>query len=1012
MIIKRRQLYPSFFLAISLFILLWCALPASKAHAQDNGTSTWSTFRGNAAHTGSTTLEGPPEEIDVKMRWRPYNDTSPISASPVIGSNEAIYAATEGGYLAQYGESGWIYNVSCPVQASPAVTSDGSVFAVCSDGYMYYLDAAGEVVWKCDYNTDILSSPVISGSTAYMGTDGGSLLAVTLDPDMSNVVSQSNKIYQADIELWSFVTLDKVRSSPAFSGNTLFFGSGDYLYAINPNAADNATEAAGTADMLKWKYDLDAEVLSSPAVYDDRVYVGADNGYLYALSENVDGDAQQGELIWKRKTGDKIRSSPAVSNVNGETYIYVGSDDGMLYAYDENGELEWTFATFGPIRSSPAVDVNGDIYFGSDDHYIYALYPDGSLKWKQVTFGMVRSSPAIGTGNLLYVGSDDGNLYCIGPGTQEDQEPDVTISVSMSLSAVENEGNPTTISAQITSPSEGQDVLSRIDAVTLDLSALGMFGLTVSDDFTDFQLGELTQVAMLDNGMFEDDVASDGIYTYAFGITNDSAFITFDPFSGIFTHYLPEDSAGVGPVPLMVTVTDLYGNKVSKAAALNISQKIQGTPTEPITFSVANRLHRQQLNVYFTSGTPSILSVMPNQGVPEQRLSITIVGSNTNFTKDRTRVEIFNDEGQRIAKALPEDDDVNVLSDTALTAVLSILSTDEVTQGTLIGRWDVVVTTEFIAGGEEIVVGEDMFEISGVAAKMEAMLHPPGGAATALRDTRQDQCEFTLDITNATGARAEGSPWRISSGYSRTMTIDNARSGVWNYSVSVGDCTPVPSFKIITTGSDFGYLVGEVRNALTGEGIDNATITVLSGEVPQTNGTSTVSAGGGYYMLPLAATEDSYTVIADKNGLVDIEDDIVITAGQETQQNFSLLLDSSCPVSMLVQDSSINLLRSVRDRVLAKSSFGRRWTRLYYLHAPEMQAMITDHPAVRRKIRQFIGRAVLDAGTLMTRGTIGTGLERHLDDIMRLIEKKAGPELKRALQNERTALFTFLKMLQ
>jgi len=352
-----------------------------------------------------------------------------------------------------------------------------------------------------------------------------------------------------------------------------------------------------------------------------------------------------------------------------------------------------------------------------------------------------------------------------------------------------------------------------------------------------------------------------------------------------------------------------------------------------------------------------------------------------------------------------------VLGDTSLTAVLSILSTDEVTLGTLIGRWDIVVTTEFVTGGEEVVVGEDMFEISGIAARLDGMLETQGSAAAVLRDIRQDQCEFTLDITNETGARADGSPWKINSGYSRTVTIENARSGIWNYSVSIGDCTTVPSFKIITTGSDFGYLVGEVRNALTGDGIDNATITVLTGEVPSANGSSTVSAGGGYYMLPLAATEDSYTVLAEKNGLVDVEDDIVITAGQETQQNFSLLLDSSCPVSMLVQDSSINLIRSVRDRVLAQSSLGRRWTRLYYRYAPEVQAMITDHPEVRRKMRQFIARAVLDAGFLMTRGTIGKGLEGHLDELMQLIEKKADPDLKRALQNERAALFTFLKML-
>jgi outer membrane protein assembly factor BamB len=73
---------------------------------------------------------------------------------------------------------------------------------------------------------------------------------------------------------------------------------------------------------LKWKFETGSEVTSNPTVAGNTVYVGSEDGYLYAV------DADSGSLKWKFKTGSEIQSSPAVS---GDT-VYVGSEDGNLYA--------------------------------------------------------------------------------------------------------------------------------------------------------------------------------------------------------------------------------------------------------------------------------------------------------------------------------------------------------------------------------------------------------------------------------------------------------------------------------------------------------------------------------------------------------------------------------------------------------------------------------------------------------------------------------------------------------
>jgi len=1000
----------SFFLAAIILALL----SNHSCSADDTTTATtsaWLSFRGNPEHTGKTDSIGPPEEIEMKWRWRVYYESSPISASPAISADSTLYIATEGGYLGAISLSGgnsWIYNVSEPVTASPAVDSSGNMLAVTKDGYLYYLNARGELQWKCDFGVGIASSPVISGSTAYMGTDSSDVIAITLTPDnMTGTEDQSKRIYKWDILQWSFPAKGSVKSSPAFAGNTIYFGAGNYVYALSSNAGgtDNASSK------IKWTYDVHNQITASPAVYNGAVYIGADDGYLYALKENVSAALKQGELLWKRKTNGSIKSSAAIDTTSSgaaatEAMIYVGSDDGRLYAIDENGEQQWTFSTLGPIHSSPVVDGNGDIYFGSDDGAIYALFPDGSLKWKFETGGKVRSSPVIGPDKTLYVGSDDGFLYCIGESTEENREFDMKIDVSLSLSSIENSGNPTTVSATVTSDSDGKNVLSRVASVTIDLGLLNLIGvLSSSDPLTgNLETGSIGKEIMLDDGLFEDDVAGDGVFTYAFGLTDDPSFLGW--YEGIYIHYPALGTLGVGPVPLMVTVTDLYGNRTSKPFALKIDQKMRGMP--PFQDTVTSQLNNQTLNISFTSGTPSILSIVPSQGSPGQRISVAILGKNTNFTKNRTRVEIFNDDGARIAYALPEKDDVDVLSDISLNANLNIVNTDQVTSGSLVGRWNVTVTTEFPEGGDEVVVGEDLFVISGTTAKTGML----PGSQFSFYPAQQTICEFTLDITNENGARPKGAPWQINTGYARDITIESAQSGLWTFDVALSACASTPSCKIITTASNFGYLTGEVRDSISGAGIDNATITALTGDSLGTPANSTVSSGGGYYLLPLSAAEQNYTVTVTKEGHIDFQREISIQDGEETKLNFSLTPQFGCPISTLAAADSLRPFYRFRDQVLTRSPAGRRWIRLYYRYAPEIVGILANAPEVREQCRNLVMRAEPALRNFYQDGTLKNDLLQDFLRIMDALSLRAGLGLRQTITAERDHLFRFMKRLK
>lgn len=200
-------------------------------------------------------------------------------------------------------------------------------------------------------------------------------------------------INQPDVapERWQFQTGDWVRSSPAVSGGTVYVGSEDgHLYAIDAAAGGQ-----------RWRFETEAGVWSSPAVSEGVVYVGSEDGSVYAV------DAATGSALWRFRTGAAVWSSPAVS----DGLVYVGNEEGFLYAIDaRTGEQQWSFRAPERVRSSPAVS-GGVVYVGSDQLYaVDAL--SGEQRWSFDTNRWVWSSPAVSDGTV-YVGSEDGNVYAV-----------------------------------------------------------------------------------------------------------------------------------------------------------------------------------------------------------------------------------------------------------------------------------------------------------------------------------------------------------------------------------------------------------------------------------------------------------------------------------------------------------------------------------------------------------------------------------------------------------------------
>ncbi|MBU4223448.1 MAG: PQQ-binding-like beta-propeller repeat protein [Euryarchaeota archaeon] len=336
------------------------------------------------------------------LKWK-YTSEGSISSSPSV-SNGMIYFGSVDKYVyaleAISGKIKWKYQTDGGVYSSPAV-SGGIVYFGSDGGYIYGLDEiTGELLWKYRTSGYVRSIPAISGNILYVGSTDNYFYAI-------------DKISGGLI--WKYKTGSIETSSPAISDDMVYVGSADgdafgYVYAFKSSKSPSINKA-GTP--------VANHGVSSSKRIDDWPVFGHDSAHTGTTDEIVEPPL---ELLWKFQADGFTTSSPAVS---GGT-VYIGSDEGYVYALDTlNGSLKWKYKTGKTVSSSPAV-VNGTVFIGSTDHNFYALDAiSGSLKWKSQT-GPVVSSPTV-VADLVYVGSrrekdedsTEGNFYALDTTTGE-----------------------------------------------------------------------------------------------------------------------------------------------------------------------------------------------------------------------------------------------------------------------------------------------------------------------------------------------------------------------------------------------------------------------------------------------------------------------------------------------------------------------------------------------------------------------------------------------------------------
>ncbi|MDK2974386.1 MAG: hypothetical protein PWP08_757, partial [Methanofollis sp.] len=389
-------------------------------------SSDWDQFQRGADHNAVTDSPGPDENPGI--RWKHFTYASDASCGgcgidvpPLVHGDRVYTFAANGSVWALNKTNGalvWQQNTTAgALQSSTPAWGDGRLFVATAAGDLYSFDADnGTPLWKQHVTDSNFECPLtyadhrlyigdgLKGGVAtkyyYCYADNGTLLWKHANENSagfcwSGAAAVGNHIVYTTYE-GVLTSLDRATGEVADAKSLVTdfsFARADagcfrasvvhrdgWLYVTSESGQSTGycfkvkLNTDGTFADEGWSSAIGFST-STPAVVDGRVYVGhgehGNPGALICLND-TDGSER-----WRLDTDAGVKSSPAVSVVDGSTLIYFTSarSDGALSCVDGTGTLLWTFNPPGDtayVLQGAAVSEDC-VYFGTDAGYLYCI---------------------------------------------------------------------------------------------------------------------------------------------------------------------------------------------------------------------------------------------------------------------------------------------------------------------------------------------------------------------------------------------------------------------------------------------------------------------------------------------------------------------------------------------------------------------------------------------------------------------------------------------------------------
>jgi outer membrane protein assembly factor BamB len=281
--------------------------------------------------------------------------SSPVVADGRLYVGEGMHANFECRLYcldAATGQKLWTYSAGSHIESTPwvDVIRKRVFFGAGDDGVICLNAVTGERIWKLEAPAHVDTTPVVSGAV-YVGSgvsrrNAAEQAVFALDPATGSVRWRT----PFDLPVWA---------TPSLSDGVLFVGLGNGRLLEGPRAPKSPRGAVAalnaTDGSVRWRFDDCDAVFGTPAIADDRVYVGSRDGRCYCL------DRATGRRVWVVECGSPVVAGPTWVGV-----LVVATSEGRVMGIDSGAaEVRWQFdvgrhsRTRARILAPPAVARDG-----------------------------------------------------------------------------------------------------------------------------------------------------------------------------------------------------------------------------------------------------------------------------------------------------------------------------------------------------------------------------------------------------------------------------------------------------------------------------------------------------------------------------------------------------------------------------------------------------------------------------------------------------------------------------
>ena len=380
---------------------------ATTSVSASSAPHTWSQGRRSAHNSG---FIPDPAPFPPRLKWT-YRTAQPLLASPAVVEPHVYLSTGDGRSIAldrHTGQPMWEDYSGWPSSSTPAVAADMVIVALRPGRVMALERQSGRRRWETDLKHPLLASPLVAQGSVYIGAADKHLYALDAASGQQRwafaakdwivsaiayadarvvVASQHSRIHVVGADtgrqrlVYDTGMGRHIGAGLAIHGDRAYFGSfGGRVWAIDWRATTYPWEPMLSFwktnlflwGMLAkppvqkgsvWSRNVGGDVLHTPAIAHDMVYVATSHQKVMAL------DTVTGATRWVADLGVDITAAPTVAG----TAVLIGTRDGVVFGLEAyTGEVLWEFKTAGKIVGSPIV-AGDTMYVASFDGTLYAV---------------------------------------------------------------------------------------------------------------------------------------------------------------------------------------------------------------------------------------------------------------------------------------------------------------------------------------------------------------------------------------------------------------------------------------------------------------------------------------------------------------------------------------------------------------------------------------------------------------------------------------------------------------